>query len=189
MLHIVLTAKNLVIYLPTVLTNTVNVVGKSFIPTTIFTIPTIIHSKIGKLHQKSLFKDMVSSHRFRSYLPLLTKLSTMLAKAPLISLSLLELTTSVKTREISNIKTRHKTIEIDIENQSDKNRSHTPQYSKTLKYWVGVQWGKSYLMGRRCLFSLGWPPFLLWYHNKNTLWGRYFITSTSLALIFSHWVG
>ena len=30
---------------------------------------------------------------------------------------------------------------------------------KTLKYWVGVQRGHSYLMGRRCLFSLGWPPF------------------------------
>ena len=29
----------------------------------------------------------------------------------------------------------------------------------TLKYWVGVQPGQSYLMGRRCLFSLGWPPF------------------------------
>ena len=28
-----------------------------------------------------------------------------------------------------------------------------------LKYWVGVQRGQSYLMGRRCLFSLGWPPF------------------------------
>ena len=28
-----------------------------------------------------------------------------------------------------------------------------------LKYWVGVHWGQSYLMGRRCLFSLGWPPF------------------------------
>ena len=29
----------------------------------------------------------------------------------------------------------------------------------TLKYWVGVQRGQSYLMGRRCLFNLGWPPF------------------------------
>ena len=32
-------------------------------------------------------------------------------------------------------------------------------FSKTLKYWVGVQQGQSYLMGRRCLFSLGWPSF------------------------------
>ena len=32
-------------------------------------------------------------------------------------------------------------------------------FPETLKYWVGVQWGKSYLMGRRCLFSLDWPPF------------------------------
>ena len=30
---------------------------------------------------------------------------------------------------------------------------------ETLKYWVGVQRGQSYLMGRRYLFSLGWPPF------------------------------
>ena len=29
---------------------------------------------------------------------------------------------------------------------------------ETLKYWVGVQRGQSYLMGRRCLFSLGWQP-------------------------------
>ena len=48
---------------------------------------------------------------------------------------------------------------------------------KTLKYWVGVQRGQSYLMGRTCLFSLGWPPFQWWCHNKNTLWGRCF-TST-----------
>ena len=32
-------------------------------------------------------------------------------------------------------------------------------FPKTLKYWVGVQWGHPYLMGRRCLFSLGWSPF------------------------------
>ena len=24
---------------------------------------------------------------------------------------------------------------------------------ETLKYWVGGQWGQSYLMGRRCLFG------------------------------------
>ena len=30
---------------------------------------------------------------------------------------------------------------------------------ETLKNWVGVQRGQSYLEGRRCLFSLGWPPF------------------------------
>ena len=34
---------------------------------------------------------------------------------------------------------------------------HHPR--RHLKYWVGVQRGQSYLMGRRCLFSLGWPPF------------------------------
>ena len=30
---------------------------------------------------------------------------------------------------------------------------------KTLKYWIDVQQGQSYLMGRRCLVGLGWPPF------------------------------
>ena len=33
------------------------------------------------------------------------------------------------------------------------------EVSKTLKYWVGVQPGQSYLMGRKCLFSLGWQSF------------------------------
>ena len=45
----------------------------------------------------------------------------------------------------------------------------------TLKYWVGVQQDQSYLMGRSCLFSLGWWPFYWWCHNKNALWGRCFI--------------
>ena len=52
---------------------------------------------------------------------------------------------------------------------------------ETLKYLVGVQRGQSYFMGRRCLFSAGWPPFQWWYHDKNTLWGRCFIRPTSLA--------
>ena len=39
---------------------------------------------------------------------------------------------------------------------SNRTKSSSP---KTLKYWVGVQRGHSYLMGRRCLFSLGWAPF------------------------------
>ena len=30
---------------------------------------------------------------------------------------------------------------------------------RDMKYWVGVQGGQSYLMGRRCLFSLGWQRF------------------------------
>ena len=33
------------------------------------------------------------------------------------------------------------------------------EITETLKYWVGVQWGQSYFMGRMCLRSLGWPPF------------------------------
>ena len=36
---------------------------------------------------------------------------------------------------------------------------HVLMIPKTLKYWVGVQRGQAYLMGRRCLFSLGWQPF------------------------------
>ena len=35
----------------------------------------------------------------------------------------------------------------------------TESTPETMKYWVGVQRGQSYLMGRRCLFSLGWQPF------------------------------
>ena len=54
-------------------------------------------------------------------------------------------------------------------------------FPETLKYWVGVQRGQSYLMVRRCLFSLGGPPFWWYCHNKNNFWGRCFITSTSLA--------
>ena len=30
----------------------------------------------------------------------------------------------------------------------------TTIFPETMKYWVGVQRGQSYLMGRRCLFSL-----------------------------------
>ena len=38
-------------------------------------------------------------------------------------------------------------------------------YPETLKYWVGVQQGQSYLIGRRCLFGLGWLPS----SDKNSL--------------------
>ena len=34
-------------------------------------------------------------------------------------------------------------------------------FPRTLKYRVGVQQGQSYVIGRKCLFSLGWPPFLV----------------------------
>ena len=27
------------------------------------------------------------------------------------------------------------------------------------QFWHGVQWDQAYIMGRRCLFSLCWPPF------------------------------
>ena len=53
-------------------------------------------------------------------------------------------------------------------------RKHfTPE---TLKYWVGVQRGQSYLMERKCLFSLVSHP-----SSDGTLGGRCFITSISLA--------
>ena len=38
--------------------------------------------------------------------------------------------------------------------------------------WFPV--GQSYVMGTSSLFSLGWPPFCWWCHNKNALWGRCF---------------
>ena len=37
--------------------------------------------------------------------------------------------------------------------------NYSRSFPETLKYWVGVQWDQSYLMGRRYLFSLGWQPF------------------------------
>ena len=40
--------------------------------------------------------------------------------------------------------------------QSNYIKTFVPE---TLKYWAGVQRGQSYLMGRRCLFNLGWQPF------------------------------
>ena len=59
---------------------------------------------------------------------------------------------------------------------------------ETLKYWVDVQQGQSYLMGERCLFSLGWPCFCWCCQDKNALWGRCF-TSTSFPPHLSCWVG
>ena len=32
-------------------------------------------------------------------------------------------------------------------------------FPKILKYWAGGQQGQSYLIRRRCFFSLGWLPF------------------------------
>ena len=37
-------------------------------------------------------------------------------------------------------------------------RTFSITFPKTLKYWVGIQQGQSYLMGRMCLFGLPWPP-------------------------------
>ena len=55
------------------------------------------------------------------------------------------------------------------------------QLIETLKHWVGIQQGQSYLMGKRCLFSFGWPTFWRWCCNKNNSWGRCFTTWTSLV--------
>ena len=54
------------------------------------------------------------------------------------------------------------------------------QQQQTLKYWVGVQWDQSYLIGRRCFFKLGWPPFSDGITIKNALCSRCFTTSSSL---------
>ena len=45
---------------------------------------------------------------------------------------------------------------IDLDLELIRTQKYSPP--ETLKYWFGVQWGQSYLIGRRCLFSLGWPP-------------------------------
>ena len=42
---------------------------------------------------------------------------------------------TLKSRETKNIKTRHKTIEINIENLSDKNRLHTPHFRTQDANW------------------------------------------------------
>ena len=55
---------------------------------------------------------------------------------------------TVKTREI---KTRHKTIEIDIENMSDKNRSHTPHFRTQDASWN--EWCKITFPSLLTLFS------------------------------------
>ena len=47
----------------------------------------------------------------------------------------------VKTREISNIKSRHKAIKIEVEKLSDKNSSHTPHFRTQGVSWD--EWCKS----------------------------------------------
>ena len=59
--------------------------------------------------------------------------------------------------QLSKDQTAHTTQSASNNSASEKLwETFTP---KTLKYWVGVQRSQSYLMGRRCLFSLAWPPF------------------------------
>ena len=52
-------------------------------------------------------------------------------------------------------------------------------FPKTLKYCTGVQQDQSYVMGRKCLFSLGQRPFQ-WCQDKNALCSKCF-TSASFA--------
>ena len=59
--------------------------------------------------------------------------------------------------------------------------------SETLKSWVRVQRGQSYVTGR-CLFSLGWPSFYWWFHNKNALWGSFTSTSSAPHLFLLGWL-
>ena len=61
---------------------------------------------------------------------------------------------------------------------------HCPQSPETLKYWVAVQPGQSYLMGTRCLFSTGWPHFYRLCHNKNALWGKCFTLNSFAPYVF-----
>ena len=71
-------------------------------------------------------------------------------------------------------------------------------FLKILKYWVGVQWGQSYLLGRRWLFSLIWPhPFSdgvtvkisywvdVFFLKKKTLWPL-FMDADQLPQSYSH---
>ena len=44
-------------------------------------------------------------------------------------------------------------------NKSNNNINKNNNFPETRKYWVDVQWGKSHLMERRTLFSLGWQSF------------------------------
>ena len=60
---------------------------------------------------------------------------------------------------------------------------------KTLKYWIGLQRGQSYLMGRRCLLNCGWPPFLRWHPDKNTFEVDVLLHQPASHPIFFYWVG
>ena len=62
-------------------------------------------------------------------------------------------------------------------------------YSKILKYWVGVQRGQSYLMGRMCLFSLGWPTFSDGVTIKIPHGADVLLHPPALHPIFSYWFG
>ena len=59
---------------------------------------------------------------------------------------------------------------------------------KTLKYWVSVQQGQSYLIGRRCLFSLGWSPSSDGVTIKMP-YGVDVLHQPASHSIFSYWVG
>ena len=85
---------------------------------------------------------------------------------------------------------------IDISKGLDRSKSnrikecmicHYCFFPETLKYWVGVQRGHSFLMGRRCLFSLGCHP-----SDGVTIkipYGVDVLHQPALHPIFSYWVG
>ena len=66
--------------------------------------------------------------------------------------------------------------------------SRTPSSSQnTYMYCCGNTFFPS---RQRSLFILGWLPFQWWYHNKNMLWGRWFVMLTRLAayLVLEGWL-
>ena len=90
---------------------------------------------MGIALEELIQRHFLCSHRFRSYLPALPKLSQLWQKHHR-SYSHGNKNLIVKTREINNIKTRHKAIEIDTENLSGKIRSHIPYFKTKMPTWM-----------------------------------------------------
>ena len=51
--------------------------------------------------------------------------------------------------------------------------------------WLVSSGFSPYLMGRRCLFSVGWPSFWWWRHNKIPYRGEVLLHRSTLPPIFS----
>ena len=67
--------------------------------------------------------------------------------------------------------------------------NRTTNFPETLKYWVGVPQGQSYLIGRRCLFSLGCHPFSDGIMIEIPYVVVILLHRPASHLIFSYWVG